>query len=135
SRICQQRTTGSPSCSYVHHLCFLFLSFFFFQAEDGIRDLYVTGVQTCALPILEGSMQPQGDDVRRTLVAVIGGVRDELIVERDKIGRASCRERVDIRGFREQLKKNSRGRAPRRGVAGAATDAADNDRGVILTDV
>src|SRR6267378_6796406 len=26
--------------------------FFFFQAEDGIRDLYVTGVQTCALPIL-----------------------------------------------------------------------------------
>src|SRR5690349_22070522 len=31
----------------------LFYSFFFFfQAEDGIRDLYVTGVQTCALPIL-----------------------------------------------------------------------------------
>src|SRR6266496_4922210 len=27
--------------------------FFFFQAEDGIRDLYVTGVQTCALPILQ----------------------------------------------------------------------------------
>src|SRR5215469_16208523 len=27
--------------------------FFFFQAEDGIRDLYVTGVQTCALPISE----------------------------------------------------------------------------------
>src|SRR5256886_4220244 len=26
---------------------------FFFQAEDGIRDLTVTGVQTCALPILE----------------------------------------------------------------------------------
>src|SRR5690349_12868979 len=28
-----------------------FSFFFFFQAEDGIRDLYVTGVQTCALPI------------------------------------------------------------------------------------
>src|SRR5690349_23970670 len=28
-----------------------FFFFFFFQAEDGIRDLYVTGVQTCALPI------------------------------------------------------------------------------------
>src|SRR2546430_5362269 len=28
------------------------LFFFFFQAEDGIRDLTVTGVQTCALPIL-----------------------------------------------------------------------------------
>ena len=26
--------------------------FFFFQAEDGIRDYKVTGVQTCALPIL-----------------------------------------------------------------------------------
>src|SRR3712207_7610500 len=26
--------------------------FFFFQAEDGIRDIGVTGVQTCALPIL-----------------------------------------------------------------------------------
>src|SRR2546430_11740881 len=30
----------------------LFGYFFFFQAEDGIRDLTVTGVQTCALPIL-----------------------------------------------------------------------------------
>src|SRR5205807_5417362 len=29
--------------------------FFFFQAEDGIRDYKVTGVQTCALPILAGS--------------------------------------------------------------------------------
>src|SRR5205807_4740093 len=29
--------------------------FFFFQAEDGIRDYKVTGVQTCALPILESS--------------------------------------------------------------------------------
>src|SRR5690606_40117799 len=27
-------------------------NFFFFQAEDGIRDFHVTGVQTCALPIL-----------------------------------------------------------------------------------
>src|SRR2546430_17652187 len=30
----------------------LYTFFFFFQAEDGIRDLTVTGVQTCALPIL-----------------------------------------------------------------------------------
>src|SRR5439155_16491698 len=28
-----------------------YLCFFFFQAEDGIRDGHVTGVQTCALPI------------------------------------------------------------------------------------
>src|SRR5207253_6444357 len=32
-------------------LLFFFI-FFFFQAEDGIRDGHVTGVQTCALPIL-----------------------------------------------------------------------------------
>src|SRR2546429_1813778 len=36
--------------------------FFFFQAEDGIRDVAVTGVQTCALPILVGKIEdrPQG---------------------------------------------------------------------------
>src|SRR5207249_8620843 len=33
-----------------HFLC-IFISCFFFQAEDGIRDRNVTGVQTCALPI------------------------------------------------------------------------------------
>src|SRR5687768_17835643 len=33
-------------------MCLLFF-FFFFQAEDGIRDVAVTGVQTCALPILQ----------------------------------------------------------------------------------
>src|SRR2546427_7602251 len=32
-------------------LTFFCFFFFFFQAEDGIRDLTVTGVQTCALPI------------------------------------------------------------------------------------
>src|SRR3712207_7824551 len=32
-------------------ICFCF--FFFFQAEDGIRDIGVTGVQTCALPICQ----------------------------------------------------------------------------------
>ena len=31
------------------------IEYFFFQAEDGIRDTSVTGVQTCALPISEGS--------------------------------------------------------------------------------
>src|SRR5256886_17455453 len=33
------------------------LTLFFFQAEDGIRDLTVTGVQTCALPISERAFQ------------------------------------------------------------------------------
>src|SRR2546422_7187125 len=32
-------------------MCHNYLLFFFFQAEDGIRDVAVTGVQTCALPI------------------------------------------------------------------------------------
>src|SRR2546428_950575 len=36
--------------------------FFFFQAEDGIRDLIVTGVQTCALPICSrGKRHVRGD--------------------------------------------------------------------------
>src|SRR5690349_24735585 len=49
--------------------------FFFFQAEDGIRDLYVTGVQTCALPI---SARP-GDLPRRTRWRAHGAQRIGLI--------------------------------------------------------
>src|SRR5436309_5456779 len=50
------------STSFVYHVLFpwivqacrrCLLFFFFFQAEDGIRDFHVTGVQTCALPISE----------------------------------------------------------------------------------
>src|SRR3972149_9744550 len=52
------------------------LFFFFFQAEDGIRDLTVTGVQTCALPIftleefersLAGIHTGTADNTRRSL--------------------------------------------------------------------
>src|SRR3989441_2763962 len=35
----------------------LYFFFFFFQAEDGIRDKLVTGVQTCALPILKKNIE------------------------------------------------------------------------------
>src|SRR5256886_1016001 len=35
----------------MHFLSLMIGKVFFFQAEDGIRDLTVTGVQTCALPI------------------------------------------------------------------------------------
>src|SRR5690349_7909659 len=43
------------------HFAFTCFSFsFFFQAEDGIRDLYVTGVQTCALPISIGDRLRHG---------------------------------------------------------------------------
>src|SRR5690349_22769960 len=45
SRALPETINTSPSCH------------FFFQAEDGIRDLYVTGVQTCALPIFRHQRQ------------------------------------------------------------------------------
>src|SRR5207237_6705925 len=41
-------------------LLYTFLLFFFFQAEDGIRDSSVTGVQTCALPILIERLRREG---------------------------------------------------------------------------
>src|SRR2546429_1974519 len=41
--------TGSVDPNFGRRVCF------FFQAEDGIRDVAVTGVQTCALPILRGN--------------------------------------------------------------------------------
>src|SRR5256885_12291442 len=87
--------------------------FFFFQAEDGIRDYKVTGVQTCALPIFKSSY----DKANRTSInahrglgveealRILGRVRSEAGVAiltdvheiaqvRAEIGRASCRERV-----------------------------------------
>src|SRR2546427_1854205 len=49
---CKTGQAGSGCDSEPHLLIRLVGCFFFFQAEDGIRDLTVTGVQTCALPIL-----------------------------------------------------------------------------------
>src|SRR5258707_7645310 len=43
---------------------------FFFQAEDGIRDIGVTGVQTCALPIFR-SMDRQGQVTRVELSSTV----------------------------------------------------------------
>src|SRR3989475_3410750 len=51
------RASWPPFLTWCYHL------FFFFQAEDGIRDLTVTGVQTCALPISHGATRLRG--VRR----------------------------------------------------------------------
>ena len=50
------RGAGCGGCLYIgkslDSVCgFSLVFFFFFQAEDGIRDHCVTGVQTCALPI------------------------------------------------------------------------------------
>src|SRR2546430_5938052 len=50
------RIWGAPVTA---RTCLLGVVFFFFQAEDGIRDLTVTGVQTCALPISRRSL-PRG---------------------------------------------------------------------------
>src|SRR2546430_9728954 len=43
-------------------LLYYILVIFFFQAEDGIRDLTVTGVQTCALPILWNGIHPLAEE-------------------------------------------------------------------------
>src|SRR5256885_2591738 len=91
----------------------LCIFFFFFQAEDGIRDYKVTGVQTCALPIWRESGFYEPDDLSRVLAVepsdgvraadyphacLLGAqgvgeiLRAQLLEE--EIGRASCRERV-----------------------------------------
>src|SRR5260370_40760910 len=51
----------------------LYVSFFFFQAEDGIRDSSVTGVQTCALPICIVLLDDLGIDKLKPLVAQTAG--------------------------------------------------------------
>src|SRR5690606_39970497 len=53
--------------------------FFFFQAEDGIRDFHVTGVQTCALPISASlTVQENADpDVVRDLQSFFERVAPE----------------------------------------------------------
>src|SRR2546430_2792166 len=88
---------------------------FFFQAEDGIRDLTVTGVQTCALPISHRGGAAPREAVRAFAarsaalerrrvskgfapigtILPIGPGRDTLGAHAlQQIGRASCRERV-----------------------------------------
>src|SRR5690554_7682005 len=87
---------------------------FFFQAEDGIRDADVTGVQTCALPIYEavqiaaGAIDPRrvtkplaghfekaGVTPRRHVVEIrTADAATYTLGQELEIGRASCRERV-----------------------------------------
>src|SRR2546430_9717268 len=68
---------------------------FFFQAEDGIRDLTVTGVQTCALPICDSG------DLPPTLVAERHRVRrerdDRLRVHHEaELARGAVGERISV---------------------------------------
>src|SRR5438270_484441 len=69
---------------------------FFFQAEDGIRFLTVTGVQTCALPIFTHKYVERFRHAR---------LDARLALDDGQIGRASCRERVWILGRPEQAKR------------------------------
>src|SRR5438128_8985316 len=66
---------------------------FFFQAEDGIRDATVTGVQTCALPI-SLALPSHGWSRSRQRQSISAPVAATISVL--QIGRASCRERVEI---------------------------------------
>src|SRR5205823_11980874 len=50
------------------------------QAEDGIRDKLVTGVQTCALPIFGGKLAARGADFEP---GEIGGIADRPVARRD----------------------------------------------------
>src|SRR3712207_6988294 len=87
--------------------------FFFFQAEDGIRDIGVTGVQTCALPIYRRRIREMvGRAVRdwgfrgvkvhrldapvtREVCEAVSAFGVPLLYDvAGEIGRASCRERV-----------------------------------------
>src|SRR2546429_4898151 len=90
------------------------LIFFFFQAEDGIRDVAVTGVQTCALPIFAfflcvlwlgcvgrrgnqaeyGSQESGKTEHPRSVVHKKSASHGSVSRLNAEIGRASCRERV-----------------------------------------
>ena len=61
--------------------------FFFFQAEDGIRDRLVTGVQTCALPIYSSPIYPVAP-----AIAILIGSFIFQIVSANNIKRYSNRE-------------------------------------------
>src|SRR5947208_479959 len=81
-------------CSVVGIWC---VFFFFFQAEDGIRDDLVTGVQTCALPIFgvevrasRAMLEPAAFGVLRPVLLMPAGIKDRLsITQFDAIDRKS----------------------------------------------
>src|SRR5687768_17639463 len=83
---------------FFHSSCFsLYFFFFFFQAEDGIRDVAVTGVQTCALPILSSRktpararQAPSGRSARRA--GMPSGGPPETRSEERRVGK-ECRSR------------------------------------------
>src|SRR4030043_640623 len=88
------------------------LVFFFFQAEAGIRDVAVTGVQTCALPI-SCRLECENDmDVQFRLGSDDG-------YKLWQIGRAAGRERGEISGGAASLKKKKKEVICAREIGGA----------------
>ena len=68
----------------------LLIVFFFFQAEDGIRDYKVTGVQTCALPIWQMATDMIGtNNLQRR--AVLNMVMESLLT-----GKVNLRDRKSV---------------------------------------
>src|SRR5438445_12815260 len=111
-------------------MCSLFFFFFFFQAEDGIRDIGVTGVQTCALPISPPPRQkPQqiavqneeeeGEDVGRELGAVVADVGDGDVVARSEERRVGkeCRYRWSRYQYKKKREEVSRRQKTRKQTA------------------
>src|SRR5207245_4743643 len=90
--------------------------FFFFQAEDGIRDATVTGVQTCALPILFGDLSNStGLSTKGVAVSAGAGAlfwhdvtNSAGSLFRVEIGRASCREKSVDGGGRGGIRGEER---------------------------
>src|SRR5207247_5648597 len=100
-------------------VCF---SFFFFQAEDGIRDPLVTGVQTCALPIcLDGA----GNAAAAPRAAVASGG----VLRLDRAGGDRLARRDDER-LRDQSARRHRGRSQesRVGKEGRARRAPEREK-------
>src|SRR5438552_8880241 len=102
-----QRALSAPENSESRCIRFLAVRSFFFQAEDGIRDDLVTGVQTCALPIwFERAIEPPWPCCSAATPGYAPGVRSE---ER-RVGK-ECRARwATYRNKRErcvQLKTGS----------------------------
>src|SRR5258707_7281494 len=69
--------------------------FFFFQAEDGIRDIGVTGVQTCALPISHGlsASDARGDDLMAVQINTYGGLKAGVLRSEERRVGKECRSR------------------------------------------
>src|SRR5438046_10762261 len=90
---------------FLYPTMFLFL-FFFFQAEDGIRDWSVTGVQTCALPILAvlGQSLPTFWRASRT-PSRAPRASPSAAGASCQIGRASCRKECRSRWLPYHLNK------------------------------